>query len=144
MSEPATYHMKTSQLHVSVSLRRLFVAVLLGAALAGLSGCLAVAAGAGAGAVAYVRGELEANLGNDYDRVVTAARNAIKDLEFAKVSENKDALKAELVARTAMDKKVVISISNSGKKLTNIKIRVGVFGDEPLSMSILDKIKAGL
>jgi hypothetical protein len=136
--------MKTGQLHVSVSLRRLFVAVLLGASLAGLSGCLAVAAGAGAGAVAYVRGELEANLSNDYDKVVNAARSAIKDLEFAKVSENKDALKAELVARTAMDKKVVISISNSGKKLTNIKIRVGVFGDEPLSMSILDKIKASL
>ncbi len=136
--------MKTSQLHVSLSLRRLFVAALLGASLAGLSGCLAVAAGAGAGAVAYVRGELQVNLANDYDKVVDAARGAIKDLEFAKVSENKDALNAELVARTALDKKIVISISNSGKKLTNIKIRVGVFGDEPLSMSILDKIKAGL
>jgi hypothetical protein len=94
--------------------------------------------------VAYVRGELRANLSNDYDKVVDAARGAIKNLEFAKVSENKDALNAELVARTALDKKIVISISNSGKQLTNIKIRVGVFGNEQLSMSILDKIKAGL
>ena len=136
--------MKTNQLHSFVSLRRLFVAALLGLSLTGLAGCLAVAAGAGAGAVAYVRGDLEANLTNDYDKVVNAARGAIKDLEFAKVSENKDALRAELVARTALDKKITISISNSGKKLTNIKIRVGVFGDEQLSMSILDKIKAGL
>ncbi|MBI2497215.1 MAG: DUF3568 family protein [Opitutae bacterium] len=120
------------------------MAGLLGISLAGLSGCLAVAAGAGAGAVAYVRGELEANLNTDYNKVVNSARSAINDLEFAKVSENKDALKAILVARTAMDKKVEITITNSGKKLTNIKIRVGVFGDEALSMSILDRIKSGL
>lgn len=136
--------MKSSPLPSFLSLRRLFVVALLGASLAGLSGCLVVAAGAGAGAVAYVRGELEANLTHDYDKVVDSARGAIKNLEFAKVSENKDALKAVLVARTAMDKKIEITISNSGKKLTNIKIRVGVFGDEQLSMSILDKIKAGL
>ena len=136
--------MKSSLLPSSVSLRRLFVAALLGISLAALSGCLLAAAGAGAGAVAYVRGELESNLTNDYDKVVDAARGAIKDLEFAKVSENKDALKAVLVARTAMDKKIEIAISNTGKKLTNIKIRAGVFGDEQLSMSILDKIKAGL
>lgn len=136
--------MKSSFLPVSSSLRRLAVAGLLGISLAGLSGCLAVAAGAGAGAVAYVRGELEANLNTDYNKVVNSARSAINDLEFAKVSENKDALKAILVARTAMDKKVEITITNSGKKLTNIKIRVGVFGDEALSMSILDRIKSGL
>lgn len=136
--------MKSSISPVSLSFRRLFAAVLLGVSLAGLSGCIAAAAGAGAGAVAYVTGQLDANLTSDYNKVVDSARNAVKDLEFAKVSENKDALKAVLVSRTAMDKKVEIIITNSGKKLTNIKIRVGLFGDEALSMSILDKIKAGL
>jgi hypothetical protein len=125
-------------------MQRLFVAVALGAALIVLPGCIVAAAGAGAGAVAYVRGELEANLTTDYNKVVESARKAIGELEFAKVSENKDALKAVLVARTAMDKKVEITVTNSGKKLTNIKIRVGLFGDEALSMSVLDKIKAGL
>ena len=136
--------MKSSFSSSPVSFRRLFVAVLLGFALAGLSGCLAVAAGAGASAVAYVRGDLETNLHTDYSRVVDSARNSIDQLEFAKVSENKDALKAVIVARTAMDKKVEITVTNSGKRLTNIKIRVGLFGDEALSMSILDKIKSGL
>ncbi|MDI1251426.1 MAG: DUF3568 family protein [Lacunisphaera sp.] len=136
--------MNSSFLYSALSLRRLLAAVLLGISLAGLSGCLAVAAGAGASAVAYVRGDLETNLHTDYTKVVDSARDSIKELEFAKVSENKDALKAVLVARTAMDKKVEITIINSGKKLTNIKIRVGLFGDEALSMSILDKIKAGL
>lgn len=136
--------MKSSSLPVAPSFRRLLVVLLLGISLAGLSGCIVAAAGAGAGAVAYVRGELEANLNTDYNKVVDSARNTIKDLEFAKVSENKDALKCVLVARTAMDKKVEVTITNSGKKLTNIKIRVGLFGDESLSLSILEKIKAGI
>lgn len=136
--------MKSSLPPASHPIRRLLAAILLVVSLAGLSGCLAVAAGAGASAVAYVRGDLEANLDTDYARVVDSVRTAIEQLEFAKVSENKDALKAVLVARTALDKKVEITIANSGKKLTSIKIRVGVFGDEALSMSILDKVKAGL
>ena len=136
--------MKPNNPVVSLSLRRLLAVVLLGVALATLSGCIAMAAGAGATAVAYVRGDLETNLNYDYGKVVESARTAIKELEFARVSENKDALKAVLVARTAMDKKVEITITNSGKKLTNIKIRVGLFGDEALSMSILDKVKSGI
>jgi hypothetical protein len=131
--------------HRSPSLfRRLLAAGLLALSLLVLSGCIAVAAGAGAGAYAYVRGDLETNLNNDYNKVVDSARTAIQELEFAKVSENKDALKAVLIARTALDKKVDITITYSAKKLTNIKIRVGLFGDEQLSLSILEKIKAGL
>ncbi len=127
-----------------VLLRRIFVSVWLGASLALMSGCILAAAGAGAGAVAYVRGELQANLNRDYGKVVDAARGALKELEFAKVSENKDALKAVMIYRTALDKKVEVAVTNSGKQLTNIKIRVGVFGDEQLSLSILEKIKASL
>ena len=138
------YHMK-HHIPCSVwSLRRSLVVILLGASLAVLPGCIAVAAGAGAGAVAYVRGDLEANLEHDYNQVLKAARKAVEDLEFAKVSENKDALKAVLISRTAMDKKVEIIVTNSGKTLTNIKIRVGLIGDQELSMKILDKIKARL
>lgn len=124
--------------------RRALAAALVGSSLIVLSGCIVAAAGAGAGAVAYVRGDLAADLTSDYSRVVESARSSIKELEFSLISENKDALKAVLVARTGQDKKVEITISNTGKRLTNIKIRVGLFGDESLSMAILDKIKAGL
>ena len=124
--------------------RELFVALLVAIFLISMPGCIAAAAGAGAGAVAYSYRNLESNLEEDYNKVVDAARLAIKELEFAKVSENKDSLNAVLMARTALDKKVVITITNSGKKLTNIKIRFGLLGDEQLSLAILDKIKAGL
>jgi Protein of unknown function (DUF3568) len=136
--------MKSSRFLQIHSLGRLLAILWLGITLAGLSGCLAAAVGAGAGAVAYARGDLEATLGNDYQLVVDTTRDVLKELEFAPVSENKDALNAIFVARTAMDKKVEITITNSGKKLTSIKIRVGFFGDEKLSMAIFDKIKAGL
>lgn len=138
------YSMKTYHPAFLLSLRRLLALTLLGASLACLTGCIVVAAGAGAGAVAFIRGDLEANLDTDYSEVVEATRSAIRRLEFAPVSENKDALKAVFVARTAQDKKIEITIANPGKKLTNIKIRVGIFGDEALSMAVLDRIKAGL
>ena len=111
-----------------------------------LAGCVAVAAGASAGAaaVAWVQGQLETTVTADYEKTVEASRAAIKDLEFVKMSDNKDAYSAKLVARTAQDKKVEIELTSNGKKLTDIKIRVGLIGDQPLSLVILEKIKAGL
>lgn len=120
------------------------VAVLMIGSLAILPGCVVMAVGAGAGAVAYVRGELNATLDKDYNQVVKATAQALKELEFAKVSENKDALQALFVARTALDKKVEIKLGNPGNKLTTIKIRVGIIGDEALSQAILAKIRTAL
>lgn len=124
--------------------RRLLAAFALAYSLVMLPGCITTGAGAKARSATYARAELEANLDKDYSKVIEATRQAIKDLEFARISENKDALKAVLVARTGLDKKVQITLINSGKKLTNIKIGVGAFGDEQLSRLILAKIEAGL
>ncbi len=100
-------------------------------------------AGAGA-AVAYVRGDLDANLSANLERSSKAVNRAVETLQFAKVSENKDALQAIFVARNAADKKIEIRLETAGDSLTKIKIRVGVFGDEALSLAILDKVKAAL
>ena len=136
--------MKPNILRLTPSLSRLLAAVLLAISLAGLSGCILAAAGAGAGAVAYAGRELEATLPSDYNKVVRATQNAIQRLEFTKVSEQRDALKAVLVSRTGLDKKVEITITNIGNKTTRVSIVVGLIGDKELSVAILDKIKAGL
>jgi hypothetical protein len=128
---------------LKILVRSAMVLVLLAAASL-QSGCIAVAAGAGAGAVAYIRGDLEATLGNPYEAVAKAADRAIGQLEFARISQRKDALSANLTARTAQDKKIEIVITRVGDGLTKVRIRVGVFGDEALSLAILDKIKANL
>ena len=109
------------------------------------TGCVAVVAGAaGAGAVAWVEGRLDATLNADFERVVKAANLAIKDLQFAKISEKKDALEATLLARTAGDRKVDIKVLKATDQTAKVQIRVDFFGDEALSLTVLDKIKANL
>jgi hypothetical protein len=127
------------------TLVRLLAGSLLMASVALHTGCVVVAAGAaGAGAVAYIRGELETTLEGSLDSVHRASGRAISQLEFVKISDRKDALSANLVARTAQDKKIDIVLTKTGDNLTKVQIRVGVFGDEELSRALLDKIKGNL
>lgn len=125
------------------------LSVSLAAAAIGLSsGCFVVALGAagaaGAGTVAYVRGELDASLGSDYERAIEASRRGLEQVQFVIVSEKKDAFTATLVARTAEDKKVEVYLQKAGDKLTSLRIRIGLFGDEEKSRVLLEKIQAGL
>lgn len=127
------------------SVRRLLVALGLGLVAAGLTGCVAVvAAGAAGTGVAWYSGRLEANLDHDLDTVFAASQKALTRLEFANISHKTSRVDARLVSRTALDKKVEITLQKVTDRSTKVMIRVGVFGDETLSMSILDKIKAAL
>lgn len=127
------------------SLSRVVGAVLLAVTLSFQSGCLVAAAGvAGAGTVAYIRGELSSTLDAPYENVVRASNRGIQQLEFAKISENKDALTAIIISRTADDKKIEVKVSKISDSTTRIQIRVGVFGNEALSLTVLDKIKENL
>ena len=128
-----------------MSARRLLVALLLGVSVAGLTGCIAVvAAGAAGTGVAWYSGRLEANLDQNIEAVFAASQKALNQLEFANISNKKSTVDAQLVSRTALDKKVEITLQKVTDRSTKVIIRVGVFGDETLSMSILDKIKAAL
>ena len=104
-------------------------------------GCFLVAVGAagaaGAGTVAYVRGELDATLGSPFASVVEATSRAVNKLQFTTVRETKDALTYELVTRTADDKKVDILVTNKAENLTRVRIRIGLFGSEDESRIIL-------
>jgi hypothetical protein len=115
------------------------------ASLALLSGCVVMMAGAAsAGTVAWFEGRLDGALDAPFDKAEKAANLAITQLQFAKISEKKDALTDTLTARTAEDKKVEIKIIRVGEATARAQIRVGVFGDETLSLTVLDKIKANL
>lgn len=131
----------------TISLRVLLLSFALAAGVA-TSGCFVVALGAagaaGAGTVAYARGQLDATLANGYDQVLAASNRALDELQLVKISEKKDAFSAILIARTAEDKKVEIRIAKEGDTLTTIRIRVGIFGDEEKSRTLLEKMRAGL
>ena len=132
----------------NTSARRFTILITLGSALALstlASGCMAVVAGAGAGAtVAYVRGDLDSTLNAGLDKSVQAVDAAVNQLRLAKVSESRDALLAIIVARNAADKKIELRLDKLADDATKLKIRVGVFGDDALSLAILEKVKANL
>ncbi len=118
----------------------------VGLALVTLAGCGAVIAGAaaGAGAIAYMRGELEATEEAPIGAVVTATHAAIDDLELKLISSEADAYSGKITAETARGTDIGISLKRVSDNVTEIHIRVGVFGDEDLSRLIHEKIKARL
>lgn len=125
------------------------IALLAGGALVATlmftSGCVAVAAGAGAGAaVAYVRGDLDATLKANYDKSVHAVEKAIDQLKLAKISEEKNALKAVIITRNAADVKIEMHIERLADDATKLKIRVGTFGNDELQLEVLDRVKKNL
>lgn len=121
---------------------------LLALGLALQSGCAALlltgGAAAGAGTFAYVKGELKASESAPLPKVYDASLAAMHNLEFAVTSQEKDALSAKIVARAVGDKKVQVNLKKTTEGVTEIRIRVGTFGDETTSRLILDKIKSGL
>lgn len=111
-----------------------------------LSGCLALVAGAGAGAagVVYVKGKLQDEVAQPVPTVHEATVQALKDLNMPVVTDRADNLTAEIKSRLADGKDVTIELDRETQKTTKIGIRVGMVGDEKQSLEILDHIKKRL
>jgi hypothetical protein len=121
------------------------LAVLTLVALPLFTGCVVVAAGAaGAGAVAYVRGEMQASVEHNLGTTFAASQRALQNLQFARIDDRQSGVDAQLISRTALDKRVEIKLKKVTDGLTKVHIRVGVIGDQELSLTILEKIKAEL
>lgn len=129
-------------------MRRIGAAVLLcgtlGLVMAMQGGCILAAAGAAAGTVAYVKGDLEADLNGDVPRVIEATKAAMNDLKLPIVESNSSSLEGYVEARIGADNKARIHVKAKSDKVSRVAIRVGTFGDEAQSNQIMDKIKANL
>ena len=125
------------------TLRLGFVMTILAAPLA-LSGCIVVAAAAGAGTYAYVSGALDATLDSSLDRAVAATERGLKDLRFSAVLVTHDALVGKATATMADDTDIEIKLKKITDTTTRVSIRVGTFGSEKKSIEILDAIKKRL
>jgi len=124
--------------------RGFLLAVLLTVVACGVGGCVAAAIGAGAGTVAYIRGDLEAIESAKLDAVYKATEKAVEKLELNLISKSKDAMSAVVVVRDAEDKKIAIRLKATSEGATKISIRIGLFGDETKSRMIYEKIKSNL
>lgn len=121
--------------------RQVVVGGLICMLLLAMSGCAAVLVGTGAAGYGFVKGELKADLSADLNKAYDATLKAVDKLELNVVSKDKDALSARITARNAQDKKILIKLARTGEDITEIRIRIGVFGNQKQSIAILDKIK---
>lgn len=107
-----------------------------------LSGCgVILLGGAAAGTVGYVSGDLKASLKGDYSQVVEAADQAIAENSIRTITRDAIGSTVTYELRTPQDDKIALTIIRASKDLTEVTIRVGVFGDEPLSHQILKEIE---
>ena len=113
-----------------------------------LTGCIvavaAVGAGIGIGAYSYSEGELTDEVPASPQKVVTAANAAFHDLQMTVISSESSVADGKVVAVTATEKKVKVEIKARSTAISKVSIRVGTWGDEALSVRIMDSIKAHL
>jgi hypothetical protein len=113
-----------------------------------LQGCalflIGAGVAAGVGAVAYVNGELR---GTEQVSLATAYASAVKtlnELELKVTEQQKDALSGKVIARRADGTVIGVYVNKKTADTTEIRIRVGTFGDEALSKVVYEKIKKNL
>jgi len=102
------------------------------------------AAGAGAAGYAWVDGEVKTTEAVSLNQTWDASLAAMKDLEFTVTDKSKDALSGSVTAQTADNKTIKINLKYISNTATEVRIRVGTFGDESLSRTILGKINSHL
>lgn len=132
---------------VHMRLRSICLLVLLAALSVHSSGCLAVAAGAGAaGTVAYMRGNTETDEPYSIEQTYTAAREAVQELGLRIIEgeTGQDALSARVVARDSADKRIEIRLRAVTSNTTKLSIRVGTFGDKTKTHRIYTMIREHL
>jgi len=96
---------------------------------------------AGAGTVGYIGGELKTVEEVSLNRAWNATQKAMNNLGFTTTSKEKDAFNGKLIAEGAANKIIKIKLNRQSDTLTEIRIRVGTFGDKSLSLQILESIK---
>ena len=91
-------------------------------------------------AVAWVRDALQTTVDSSLADTVKATSKALKNLQFAAIATKSDAISGIVTAKTARDEKIEITITSVTPTQTRLDIRVGSFGDKPVSQRILSEI----
>lgn len=112
----------------------------------GLFGCAAAAVGAaaGAGALAYSKGNLETTVQAPLEKTWQATLASTDDLGLTVAEQKSDAFHGHLVATQVKGGDVKIDLSKQTPDVTKVSIRVGTFGDEQQSLAILRRIQEHL
>ena len=108
------------------------------------SGCVGlVAVGAGAGTVAYIRGDLEVESTKPVDQVMAAIEQTCTELNFNIDKKETKAFTGMVVVDGDFGRVVFKARARNPEK-TELSIRVGPFGDQGASELIYEKLKPKL
>jgi len=102
---------------------------------------IAGGAAVGVGSAAFIYGELQTEERVSFDAAWNATQKAVEELGFTTTSKENGEFWGELIARNAEAKKVRIKLRSPDETRTEIRLRVGFFGDEESSKRILDEIR---
>lgn len=124
-----------------VTLRKLVTVLIAAGITCTSSGCIVLAIGgaAGAGGIAYAKGNKKRTYGQSIDDVSQATLNALADLELNVTDHTHDQIKGRIDAYTATGDHVKIKLENLGRA-TELDLRVNTFGNNSISQMILDRI----
>ena len=70
-------------------------------------------------------------------QIIEAAKLAVEEMKLILISSNDE----QVIARTAEDQKVTITVQPEGENISRVSVRVGTYGSEQTSLLILEKIK---
>jgi len=103
---------------------------------------IAGGAAVGAGSAAFLSGQLTSEEKVSFDAAWNATQKAVEDLGYTPTSKESGAFWGELIARDSGGKKLTVELRSPDETRTEIKIRLGFFGDEKSSRRILDEIRS--
>ena len=106
------------------------------------SGCgaLLLVGGAGTSAIAFATGELRTTEDRPLAEVDRACESATERLGYDDVRAERSADRIRWQATTAGGEPVVIRLLAEGPSKTDLRIRIGTFGDEAASRLVLEEI----
>lgn len=78
------------------------------------------------------------------DKVTAAAQKAAGDLKLIDIVGNGTAVDGRVTAQDAQGDDVTIDITQAGQNVSQVKIRIGLTGDEAVSKQLVDRIRSHL
>lgn len=105
-----------------------------------LQGCLLAAAAAGAGAAYVYTSSQTAEVEADPERVIAAAEGVMAEMSLEVESSAATAIDGRLLARTASDEQVRVTVSSADEGRSKVTVRVGI-ADEGAAERILRAIQ---
>ena len=127
--------------------KKIGVFIFSGLLLLNLYGCFAVVAGTagGAGTAVWLSGKLTQEFNSPYERVIDAAKSALKSLNLEVKKSIKEDKVAQLRSEYTDGKEIWVDIRKITRDSTKVEVRVGAISpDKEAATQILERIQSYL